>query len=297
MPHKDKYMELKKNIALFGPSGSDDEFAAEGHTATIEMPKWVRDRGLDLFEYSFGRGVRISKETATAIAVEADKNEIEISVHAPYFINFASVEPEKAENSIRYLTESLQALRWFGGQRCVFHPGSEGKQPRAEAFARTKYMVEKAVDVIKSLGFDDLYICPETMGKQAQIGTVEEVIELSKIAPNVYPCVDFGHVNCLLNGALKTKDDFQRIIDKVFDGLGEEKTKNMHVHFSKIMYTSKGEVKHLTFEDTIYGPEFEPFGEVIVKNGLTPHVLSESAGTQGKDSKYMQTKYLEFLKR
>ena len=241
--------------------------------------------------------MRISESTATAIADEADKNEIEISVHAPYFINFASVEQEKADNSIRYLTESLQALKWFRGRRCVFHPGSEGKQPRAEAFARTRDMVEKAVDVIKSLGLDDMYICPETMGKLAQIGTVDEVIELSKIAPNVYPCVDFGHVNCVLGGALKTADDFQRIIDKMFDGLGEEKTQNMHVHFSKIMYTAKGEVKHLTFEDTVYGPEFEPLGEVIVKNGLTPHILSESAGTQSRDSKYMQTKYLEYLNR
>lgn len=290
-------MEIKRNTALFGPSGSDDDFANEGHTATIEMPKWLRERGLDLFEYSFGRGVRISKDTATAVAVEADKNSVEISVHAPYFINFASVEQEKADNSIRYITESLEALRWFGGKRCVFHPGSEGKQPRNEAFARTKYMVEKTVDVINELGYSDLYICPETMGKYSQIGTVDEVIELCKIAPNVYPCVDFGHVNCVMQGALKAPDDFQRIIDKMFDGIGEEKTKNMHVHFSKIMYTAKGEVKHLTFEDTIYGPEFEPFGEVIVKNNLTPHVLSESAGTQARDSKYMQSKYLEFANR
>ena len=289
-------MEYKNNIAaLFGPSGSDDEFASEGHSSTLEMPSWVRSRGLDLFEYSFGRGVRISKDTAEAIANEADKNGVEISVHAPYFINFASVEQEKADNSIRYLTESLQALRWFGGRRCVFHPGSEGKQPRNEAFARTKDMVAKSVDVIKSLGFDDLLICPETMGKFAQIGTVDEVVELCKLAPNIFPCVDFGHVNCVMGGALKTVDDFQRIVDKMFDGIGEEKTKNMHVHFSKIMFTAKGEVKHLTFEDTIYGPQFEPFGEVIVKNNLTPHVLSESAGTQAKDAKYMQTKYLEFL--
>ena len=288
-------MEYTNDYAVFGPSGADDDFADAGHTATIEIPKWVKDHGLELFEYSFGRGVRISQETATAISREADEQGVEISVHAPYFINFASVEQEKADNSIRYLTESLQALRWFGGRRCVFHPGSEGKQPRNEAFARTKDMLCKAVEVIKSLGLDDMYICPETMGKLAQIGTVDEVVEFCKIAPNVYPCVDFGHVNCVMGGALKTSEDFQRIIDKLFDGLGEEKTKHMHVHFSKIMFTAKGEVKHLTFEDTIYGPEFEPLGEVIVKNGLAPHVLSESAGTQTRDSSYMKTKYCDFL--
>ena len=134
------------------------------------------------------------------------------------------------------------------------------------------------------------------MGKQAQIGTVDEVIKLCQLAPNVYPCVDFGHVNSLLGGALKTADDFQRIIDAMFDGIGEEKTKHMHVHFSKIMYGAKGEIKHLTFADNVYGPEFEPLCEVIVKNNLTPHILSESAGTQMLDSLYMKNCYLQAIK-
>ena len=284
-------MIINSNRATFGPSGHDETFVQEGYQATIQMPKWLHDKGLELFEYSFGRGVRVSAETADAIGNEADKYGIEMSVHAPYFINFASVEQEKADNSITYLTSSLKILRHFHGNRCVFHPGAEGKQPRNEAFARTLDNFTRALDVIKANGDDDLIICPETMGKQAQIGTVDEVIKLCQLAPNVYPCVDFGHVNSLLGGALKTADDFQRIIDAMFDGIGEEKTKNMHVHFSKIMYGAKGEIKHLTFDDNIYGPEFEPFCEVIVKNNLTPHVLSESAGTQMFDSLYMKEKY------
>lgn len=279
------------DIATFGPSGHDEQFTLDGNSATIQMPAWLSKKGLSLFEYSFGRGVRITKETANAIGNEADKYGIEISVHAPYFINFASVEQEKADNSIGYLTSSLTALRNFHGSRCVFHPGSEGKQPRNEAFARTLDNFARALDVIKQNGDDDLIVCPETMGKQAQIGTVDEVVELCKLGDNVYPCVDFGHVNSLWGGALKTADDFQRIIDTLFDGLGEHKTKNMHVHFSKIMYGAKGEIKHLTFADNIYGPEFEPFCEVIVKNNLTPHILCESAGTQMFDSLYMQNVY------
>lgn len=279
------------STATFGPSGHDETFTAEGNFATLQMPKWLRDKGLDLFEYSFGRGVRIGADTAEAIGNEADKYSIEMSVHAPYFINFASVEQEKADNSIAYLTSSLKALRHFHGSRCVFHTGAEGKQPRAEAFARAKDNFMRALSVILELQLDDLIVCPETMGKQAQIGTVDEVIELCKLASNVYPCVDFGHVNSLYQGALKTSDDFQRIVDTLFDGLGEEKTKNMHVHFSKIQYGAKGEIRHLTFADEIYGPRFEPFCEVIVKNGLTPHILSESAGTQCIDAMTMQKIY------
>lgn len=284
-------MEKHYSNAVFGPSGHDESFTQEGNTVTLQMPKWLRDKGLDIFEYSFGRGVRLNSDTAEAIGNEADKYNIEMSVHAPYFINFASVEQEKADNSITYLTSSLKMLRHFHGSRCVFHPGAEGKQPRSEAFARTKDNFARALEEICELGLDDLIVCPETMGKQAQIGTVDEVIELCKLGENVYPCVDFGHVNSLWQGALKTQDDFQRIVDSMFEGIGEKKTKNMHVHFSKIQYGAKGEIRHLTFADTVYGPEFEPFAEVIVKNNLTPHILSESAGTQMIDAKIMQNVY------
>lgn len=282
---------MNYSTAKFGPSGHDETFMAEGNTVTLQMPAWLRERGLDLFEYSFGRGVRISADTAEAIGNEADKYNIEMSVHAPYFINFASPEQEKADNSITYLTSSLKALKHFHGSRCVFHTGSEGKQPRAKAFARAKDNFIRALAAIEEQRLDDMLVCPETMGKQAQIGTVDEVVELCKLAPNVYPCVDFGHVNSLYQGALKTSDDFQRIVDKLFDGLGEEKTKNMHVHFSKIQYGAKGEIRHLTFADDIYGPEFEPFCDVIIKNNLTPHILSESAGTQSVDAGIMQSIY------
>lgn len=275
----------------FGPSGHDESFSAEGYISTVQMPKWLSEKGLELFEYSFGRGVRIGRQAAELIGEEAEKYSLEMSVHAPYFINFASPEQDKADKSITYLTSSLKVLRYFKGERCVFHPGTEGKQPRAEAFARAKDKFAEALDVIKAEGLDDLIVCPETMGKLAQLGTVEEVAELCTLGKNVYPCIDFGHVNSRSHGALRSSDDFQRIVDLLFDVCGEEKTKNMHVHFSKIMYGAKGEIKHLTFADDTYGPEFEPFAEVMVKNSLTPHILSESAGTQMFDAQAMKRAY------
>ena len=277
----------ENNIPKFGPSGHSETYLSQ-FSATIDMPKWLSEKGLDIFEYSFGKGVRLSEKTAKEIGAEAEKYGIEISVHAPYFISFASLEPEKVDNSIGYLTASLRALRHLGGHRCIFHTGSEGGKPRAEAYARAKDAFVRALDVIKQEGLDDMLVCPETMGKQAQIGTVEEIIDLCKLGDNVYPCIDFGHINALYGGILKNKDDFQSIVDKMFDGIGEEKTKNMHVHFSKIQYGPKGEIKHLTFEDQIYGPEFDSFADVIVKNNLTPHILSESAGTQSEDALIMK---------
>ena len=278
---------------LFGPSGHSESYAAEGLTSTADMPRWISARGLDIFEYSFGRGVRVSTATAAAIGEKCDEYGVEMSVHAPYFINFASPEPEKAQNSVNYILSSLKVLKAFGGERCVFHAGAQGQDSREAAFARTKEMFARTLELIaEEPDYADLIVCPETMGKQAQIGTVEEVVELCKLGENVYPCVDFGHINALYGGALKSARDFEDVVKKLLDGLGEKKTKNMQVHFSKIQYGAKGEIRHLTFADDVYGPEFEPFAEIIVKYGLTPHILSESAGTQAEDSAAMRDIWL-----
>lgn len=278
---------------LFGPSGHSESYAAEGLTSTADMPEWISARGLDIFEYSFGRGVRVSTATAAAIGEKCDEYGVEMSVHAPYFINFASPEPEKAQNSVNYILSSLKVLKAFGGERCVFHAGAQGQDSREAAFARTKEMLARTLELIaEEPDYADLIVCPETMGKQAQIGTVEEVVELCRLGENVYPCVDFGHINALYGGSLKSARDFEDVVKKLLDGLGEKKTKNMQVHFSKIQYGAKGEIRHLTFADDVYGPEFEPFAEIIVKYGLTPHILSESAGTQAEDSAAMRDIWL-----
>ncbi len=279
----------------FGPSGNSESFLLEGYTATMQMPQWLSKRGLELFEYSFGRGVNINKTTAVALGEECHKYGIELSVHAPYFINFASPEPDKAQNSIMYLVSSLKVLRHFGGERAVFHIGAESGQIRTEAFSRARDTFIQALSVISEEGLGDFIVCPETMGKTAQIGTIDEVVEFCNLGKNVYPCLDFGHINALYQGSLKTQDDFQRIVDRLFDGIGEQKTKNMHIHFSKIQYGAKGEIRHLTFEDELYGPRFEDFAPVIVKNGLTPHILSESAGTQAEDAVQMKSIYFSNL--
>ena len=138
---------------------------------------------------------------------------------------------------------------------------------------------------------DGLLLCPETMGKSQQIGGVDEIIDICLQDKHLYPTLDFGHINAVTNGTLKTIDDYRKIIDKCFDKLGEEKTKNMHIHFSKIEYTEKGEVKHLTLDDAVYGPDFEPLAQLIKEYNLTPTVICESKGKMMEDALKMKQIY------
>ena len=276
----------------FGPSGNSQSFFDEGHEHTLEMPAWLSKRNLDIFEYSFGRGVMVPSETAKKIGQEASKYNIEITAHAPYFINYAGTDPEKMEKSYDHLINSVRVEKLFGGNRVVFHSGSETGQDRDTAFNKVKENVQIVMEKIVNLGYTDVMICPETMGKYAQIGTVEEIIELCKLHPQLYPCVDFGHVNCLLQGALKTTDDYKKyILDPMLNELGFEKVKKMHVHFSKIEFGPKGEKRHLTFDDEKYGPNFEPLAKALFEYKLEPYILSESAGTQAEDAWTMKQIY------
>lgn len=275
----------------FGPSGNCESFYAEGYSHTEEAAAFVKKRGLDCFEYSFGRGVRMSESTAISIGEAFEKEGIEISAHAPYFINFANPDDEMAAKSYGYVLDTAKALKLMGGKRVVFHPAAQGKATREEAVVLTEERLKILRDYVYLNNLQDMMFCPETMGKLAQIGTVEEVTRFCKVDEIYTPCVDFGHINARERGSLFTVADYKNRLEYMLSELGYERMKHFHIHFSKIMYSAKGEVKHLTFEDTVYGPEFEPLAVALKDLKLEPYIVSESAGTQAEDALYMKKAY------
>ena len=275
----------------FGPSGNCESFYAEGYSHTEEAALFVKNRGLDCFEYSFGRGVRMSEDKAISIGEAFQKEGIEISAHAPYFVNFANPDDEMAAKSYGYVLDSAKMLKLMGGKRVVFHPAAQGKATREEAVALTEERLKILRDYIYLNDMQDMLFCPETMGKLAQIGTVEEVVRFCKVDPVYVPCVDFGHINARERGSLNSLEDYRSRLEYMIAELGFERMKHFHVHFSKIMYGAKGEIKHLTFEDTQFGPEFAPLAAALKELKLEPYIVSESAGTQAEDAAEMKRLY------
>ena len=279
----------------FGPSGNSQSFYAMGYKHTAQAPEYLKKFGLDCFEYSFGRGITLSEGKAEEIGAAFAAAGMEISVHAPYFINFANPDDEAAQKSYGYVLNSARYLKHFGGSRLVFHPAAQGKQSRTEAVERTADRLKTLRDMIYENGLQDIMYCPETMGKLAQIGTLEEVVEFCKIDKIYTPAIDFGHINAREQGSLKTVEDYKSRLEYAIGELGYDRMKNFHVHFSKIMYGGKGEIKHLTFEDAVYGPQFEPLAVALKELGLQPYIVSESDGTQAEDAKAMKDIYFNTL--
>lgn len=275
----------------FGPSGNSESFYEMGFKHTVQAPEYLKRFDLDCYEYSFGRGFTMSEDTALEIGAAFSDAEKEISVHAPYYINFANPDDEAAQKSYNYVLTSAKFVKLLGGDRIVFHPAAQGKATREQAVSLTAERLKVLRDYVYLNGFENLKFCPETMGKLAQIGTVEEIASFCKIDKIYTPCVDFGHVNAREQGSLKTVNDYRERLNYLIAELGYERMKHFHVHFSKIMYGGRGEIKHLTFADDVYGPEFEPLAVALKELKLEPYIVSESDGTQAEDAATMKEIY------
>ena len=282
---------------LFGVAGNSDEFAKVSKSSA-DAPAWLARTGLDAYEYQCGKGVRVGQATAEKIGRNAAEAGVALSLHAPYFISLANPDPESVRKTIGYVTASCKAARWMGAQRIVLHSGSLMKRSREEALAIAMENLAAIVRACDELGYGELTLCPETMGKINQLGNLEEVLQLCTVDERLLPCVDFGHLYARSLGELEGAEACRQMLDRMEEVLGPERAARFHSHFSKIEFTRKGgEKRHLCFSDPGYGPDFRPLAEEIARRGWMPWVICESAGTQSEDARTMKRIYQEVCGR
>lgn len=272
----------------FGPSGTSNEVIAAKMTKKSQA-EYLKKLGLDAYEYPFTYGANISESTKQEL-IENFKDDFKISVHAPYYINFASSDEEKVQHSFSYLLNSILKGREFGADRVIFHPGSLTNLTREQAVENTIKNLKEFVKILDENNINDCFICPETMGKHGQIGTWQEVYEMCKIDERIIPCLDFGHINAFTLGELDSEEKYDEILDAFINKLGK---KEIHIHFSRIEYTQKGEKKHLALDDESneFGPDYKQMINVLKKYDANFRVISESNGTQSIDANKMKEYY------
>lgn len=279
----------------FGPGGNSLSWGKRKFPE--ELPAYLKELGLNGYEIECGRGVRLSEKTPVLLPKLAEENGIYITLHAPYFISLSSVEEETRLKSVEYILQSARAAKSVGAEKIVVHSGSCSKISREEATALAKDTLKRAQAALDEAGLSEIIICPETMGKINQLGTLDEVLELCTVDERFLPTVDFGHLNARTLGAIKSRGDYAEMLDSIEDKLGHDRLSRMHIHFSRIEYTKGGEKRHLTFEDKTFGPAFEPLMEEIYSRGLSPSIICESDGTQAEDAAEMMRYYNSLLNR
>lgn len=274
----------------FGPAGNSESFAAAGFRASADAPAWLAKMGLNAYEYQCGHGVSVGAGTAQKIGEAARANGITLSLHTPYYINLSSGEAERREKNVGYLLQSCEAASAMGAQRLVVHCGGVGKQSRGQAMQHTRENVRLLLEAIEQEGYSQT-ICLETMGKRSVIGSAEEICELVALDDRLLPCIDFGHLNARTGGRCNSYEAFAAVLDLLENGIGRERARVLHAHFSKIEYTEKGEVRHLTFADERFGPDFAPLARLLRERDYEPTIICESAGTQAEDALTMKKLY------
>lgn len=283
-------------MILFGPSGNSDSFRERGYKSFQDVPRYVKEMGLDCYEYQCGRGVKISRESAQQLGELCRQAGVVLSLHAPYYISLSGLNEQTRLKSVDYILQSVAAASAMGAQRVVVHSGSCGKQSRQAALELAKDTLLRARKALVAEGYAHIRLCPETMGKINQLGTLTETLELCLVDDSFIPCVDFGHLNARTLGGFRTKTDFLNAFDEMERTLGRERMQSFHCHFSRIEYSAGGEKQHLIFADERFGPDYRPFLEAVAERGLTPQVQCESAGTQAEDARTMKIYYRSLMK-
>ena len=271
----------------FGPAGNSDRFYAEGNKSSLLAPLWLESLGLNAYEYSFGRGVSITPQTAQKLGQNAQAHRIRLSAHAPYYINLANPDPIKRENSFRYILDAAKILDIMGGERLVLHVGAVMKLDRRQALELCAQGLKLAYRQLDDAGLSHIHLCPETMGRRSQIGNLQETLAFCLLDNRLIPCVDFAHLHALTAGGLNKQADFEAVLDQAERTLGIDRARNMHIHFSTIEFTAAGEKMHRTFAETKYGPRFELLGPLLRERKYRSTVICECRGTQADDAVQM----------
>ena len=231
---------------LFGTAGIP--LSANPRT-TADGIKHVRNLGLGSMELEFVHSVNISKEKAPEIKKIAEENNIILTCHAPYFINLNSLEEAKVKASIERILNSARILNLCGGYSVAFHSGFYMGQEPKKVYEAIKENLKLIVKTLKNEG-NNIWIRPETTGKETQFGNVDEILQLSQEFDNVMPCVDFAHFHARTNGKYNSYGEFSSILEKIEKSLGKKGLENMHIHITGIAYGPKGEKHHLNLEES-----------------------------------------------
>lgn len=253
---------------LVGTGGVPLSAKEQNNFAGVER---IKELGLDAMEVEFTYGVRMGKETARQLGEHAEKYNVSLSVHGPYYINLNSKEAKKIKDSEQRILDSAERAHLFGGDKVVFHPGFYSGRSKEEAFPIFHQELNDLLGVIEERGFN-IHLAPETTGKKSQFGSLEELMALCHKLPDLRITLDFAHLFAREQGNV----DFHECFEKIENELGKDFLRDMHMHFSGIEYTDKGEKRHLNSDDPGNKLDFIDIAQVLKEFNVHGNLICES---------------------
>ena len=235
----------------------------KGYKRALEI---LKELNLDGLELEFVHGVRISEENKTIV----NNSDLIKTIHAPFYINLNSKEPEKVDASVQRIIETARVANEISAFSITYHAAFYLGMDKKDVYNQVKAQTKLITDTLNREGIK-VWIRPETTGKATQWCDFEEIINLSKEFEYVLPCIDFSHLHARYNGLYNTYDEFAKVFEKIGNELSDKKPlENFHAHIAGIAYGEKGEKHHLNLDesDFNYKDLLKAFKDFNVKGAI-----------------------------
>ena len=277
-------------IVRFGVAGIPTNYTGKPK----DFYNWLKSMNLNAYEVQCTFGFKMSDKNKE-MAIQAQKDGFYISMHGPYYINLGSVNDAVVARSIDILKQGIELAKSINCTRIIFHPGGghvNTEEGRKQAVQR---IITHLNTIASEVDMGDVKFYPEIGGKTANLGSLDEIIEICKNCEKAYPCIDIAHLHAREFGSITSKDILMAKLEHLKAGL-PHKFNQVHFHAYTINYGDKGEIKHLVHGESMPDgseglPNLDWFVELLHEFNLEPWVISEAHDSQEIGAKYMRDKY------
>lgn len=265
---------------------------------------WMNEIGLDCIELQCTYGIRMKEEQASLYRALAEKYNIMLTMHAPYYISLASLKEDVVERSKLEIKKAYELASWLGVRRIIFHPGGGYGKTESDRKEGLKRLIDALNSIKKDLDTKNIKIYPEIGGKVNQLGSLDEIIEIVKNVDYARPCIDLAHLHARELGSMTSKEKIMDVLKKIEKELGRDILEETHFHVYPVDYTEKGEKVHKAFGEKIqiqqlslfeveneYMPRASDYIEAIRSMNIHPITICEAHNTQDVGAKLMKDLY------
>lgn len=238
-----------------------------------EAIETVLERGYAACEIDFESGFWMDYPFAERLGELARQHDVALSVHAPLFGFMGHLEAtgRKFTSAVGALDRSAGIVAASGAELVVFHPGFLLGRTREDALDAVVEQLGTLRERLESKG-RAVPFGIEVMGRVRDLGSVEDVVEISRRVDWVRPVLDFAHMHATSDGAFLEPEPFREALE-LADGVLDVDAP-FHIHFSDIAFANRNETKHLPYgEGTLRA---EPLRDALASFERPATVISES---------------------
>ncbi len=251
----------------------------------------VKHLGLDAMELEFVHRATMGADTAQQVRQVAAACDVRLSSHAPYYLNLNSKDPEKLAASRTRLLNTIRISAACGARNVVFHPAFYHRDAPSVVYLQVRAELERIAEWVREEQLD-VRLCPETMGRESQFGSLEETLQLCAEIEGVRPCLDMAHLYARSRGRVNSLEEFRRVFECVVQYLGPEGLQDMHIHAEGILFGERGERKHANLRETAFN--YRELLQALIATGATGTIICESPNLE-EDATLLQQTYRELL--